>query len=171
VPALILPRVGRRPVVELQWLHEVPGLKDLRRLNDAWPWLDWDAPELTELGLLGVWRKPLLHPLVSAAFLHALGHMSRVRWVPDADELEEAWPPHVHTWADLQRAALDVLPWWASDPEVLRGVAPWDVWKLRGWSRSVDRLLPPAGPFPADRRRRFGSRRGVRRLRPQNVPG
>lgn len=158
---------------ELQWGGDVPGGRDLRRLAEVWSGIDYDAPTLSEEGSRDVWRKPLLHPAVCVAVLHALGWPCRWRAVPDVDALEASvpWDAAWVDWDEVVQAALDERPWWSSNPERLRSVPGWAVPLLRGYSRSVDRLLPPPGPFPAEGRRRFGSRRGVRRLRPQNLAG
>lgn len=161
------PRVGRRPFLELVWTDRVPGSKDLLRLNAVWQGLDHDAPPITENGVLAVWRKPLVALAEAAAVLHVLGWHCQWRAVPDESDLfclcEDEWQASME---EVERRALDALCWRFSNPERLGVVHPWDVHVFQGWSRSIDKLLPPAGPRPARGRRRFGRRRGVRRNRP-----
>jgi hypothetical protein len=164
------PPIGRRPLVELEWVGRTPGRKVLARLNRILASLDYDAPDLTERGCLDVWRKPLHHPAVIAAVLHAMGWPCRWRAVPDCEALQASVYAAEWRWdrVDMdavERAALDAIPWEASDPQRLWTVRPWDVSRLRGWSRSVDALLPPAGPWISQGRRVFGKRRGPRKFR------
>lgn len=165
-----LPCIGRRPYLELEWTEVVPGPKDLLRLNAMWSGIDPDAPMLTENGAIDVWRKPLVDLWVAVAMLHVLGWPCRWRAIPDiydfeAELCEADWRYRRLTMEECERAALDAQRWLPSNPLVLTVVAPWKVSFLRGWSRAIDKLLPPEGPRPVRGRRRFGRRRGVKRFR------
>lgn len=170
--------LGRRPLFELEWLAQAPGPKALRRLNAIWAGLDHDAPRLDENGVRAVWRKPSLSFSEATAVLHALGWPCRWRAVPDIDALHRALDDlceaDLASWRALdldaeERTALAGLPWSSSNPERLREVRPWCVQWFQGWSRKVDKLLPPEGPYPEPGRRRFGLRRGVKRIRAHNL--
>lgn len=164
------PPVGRRPILELEWLGRSPGRRELVRLNLVLMRIDPDFPVLGPDGVVDVWRKPLVHPAVAAAVLHAMGWPCRWRAVPDYEELHEEayaadWRGHLLDIDLVERDALDALPWELSDPERLCTVRPQDVCFLRGWSRSIDALLPPAGPVATRGRRCFGRRRAVPSVR------
>lgn len=168
------PNIGRRPLLEMEWTERIPGPKDLVRLNAMWAGIDYDAPVLTEAGVFEVWRKPIVDLWVAIAMLHVLGWPSRWRAIPDiydfeAELCEEDWRYRRLSMDDCERLALDAQRWVPSNPLVLTAVEPWRVRPLQGWSRAIDKLLPPAGERPVQGRRRFGKRRGVKRLRAHNT--
>ena len=153
----------------------MPGRRVLIRLNSLLERIDCDVPVLTELGAHDVWRKPLLHPSFVAAVLHVLGWPCRWRAIPDYEVLQVETYASDWQWdrIDIEavlRAALDALPWEASNPEHLGELAGDRVLFLRGVSRAIDRRLPPAEARRVRGRRRFGRRRGVKRLREHGQP-
>ncbi len=49
------PQLGRHPIVELEWIGRAPNRRALARLNSMVVRLDYDAPMLTECGVVDVW--------------------------------------------------------------------------------------------------------------------
>ena len=164
-------KIGLRPIVELEWTSPVPGRKALKKLNGILSTIDHDALGLTERGIMpDVWRKPSFHTAIVVAILHALGWPCRWRAIPDYDQFNDAiyaseWDGWTLDVDAIERAALDAISWNMSNPDRLRSVAPWDVRCLRGLSRSIDKYLPAAAPWPSRGARRFGRRRCVKRFR------
>lgn len=86
----------------------------------------------------------------AVALLHVLGWPCRWRAVPDVYALDpceaDAWERRRELIDDVERNALDRLPWCLSNPERLRLAKPWEVARLRRRSRAIDKLCHPQDP-------------------------
>jgi hypothetical protein len=145
-----------RTLVELEWTDRIPYSKDLSQLNEILFEIDYDAPVLTENGVYGVWRHPLVPISVVAGVLHAMGWPCRFRLISDVYKVQTEW---WETDAEAERRTIDAVGWVYSAPEAVRAVDPGKVFLLKHKSRSIDKLLPPE-PKP----RTYG-RRGPKRFR------
>lgn len=138
--------MAERYHTEIRW-EKAPGARDLARLNELLKRLDWDAPDLTEAGMLDDWRSPLFRLSVVLAILHMYGHPCRGRQM-----LHPGW-----------HDGKDEPVGWTDEPlEMSRGYIDMDygtrriglVIDLLAFSRRFAKWLPGEGRMPTTPRRK-----------------
>ena len=83
---------------EIRFAERQPSLKELGRINELLLLLDDECPAITELGMQGFWRHPLLQLEQLMSVLHAFGyacegHSLRWDW---AEEEEDEVQKRIH---------------------------------------------------------------------------